>query len=86
VVETGRDEYSPVKNAQGGESPATARRDLSALYRGWLAEAGVALPEGDALVEIDQSHFDGAEDLRARGITRVAQAGDAIRIASGAST
>jgi UDP-N-acetylglucosamine/UDP-N-acetylgalactosamine diphosphorylase len=86
VVETGRDEYSPLKNAEGGESPATARRDLSALYRRWLTEAGMALPEGDALVEIDQSHFDGAEDFRARGITRVAQAGDAIRIASGAST
>jgi UDP-N-acetylglucosamine/UDP-N-acetylgalactosamine diphosphorylase len=85
VVETGRDEYSPLKNDQGGESPATARRDLSRLYRGWLAEAGVALPAGEDLVEIDESQFDGAHDLRARGITRVAQAGDAIRIASGVS-
>jgi UDP-N-acetylglucosamine/UDP-N-acetylgalactosamine diphosphorylase len=86
VVETGRDEYSPLKNAQGGESPATARRDLSLLYRDWLAEAGVALPAGEDLVEIDESQFDGAHELRARGITRVAQAGDAIRIASGVST
>lgn len=86
VVETGRDEYSPVKNAEGGESPATARRDLSALYRRWLAEAGVALPPGEGLIEIDESSYDGAQSFRARGITRVAQAGDAIRIASGAST
>jgi len=86
VVETGRDEYSPLKNAEGGESPATARRDLSALYRRWLAAAGVALPPGEDLVEIDQSSYDGAQDFRARGITRVAQAGDAICIASGAST
>lgn len=86
VVETGRDEYSPLKNAEGGESPATARRDLSGRYRSWLAEAGIALPPGAGLVEIDQSLFDGAEDFRARGVTRVAQAGDAIRIASGAST
>ena len=85
VVETGREEYSPVKNADGGESPATARRDLSALYRGWLAEAGIALPPGAGLVEIDESSFGGAQDFLARGITRVAQAGDAIRIASGAN-
>ncbi len=86
VVETGRDEYSPVKNAEGSESPATARRDLSDLYRRWLLEGGVSLPEEAGLVEIDQSLFGGPQDFRARGITRVAQAGDAIRIASGAST
>ena len=74
-----------MKNADGGESPATARRDLSALYRGWLAEAGIALPPGAGLVEIDESSFGGAQDFLARGITRVAQAGDAIRIASGAN-
>ena len=51
-----------------------------------LAEAGVALPPGDDLVEIDHSLFEGPTDFLARGITRVAQAGDAIRIASGAST
>lgn len=86
VVETDRDEYSPVKNADGSESPATARRDLSTLYRRWLAEAGVAVPEATDLIEVDQSIFGGPDDFRARGITRVAQAGDAIRIASGAST
>lgn len=85
VVETDREEYSPVKNACGGESPMTAKRDLSALYRAWLAEAGIALPPGAGLVEVDESSFGGADDFFARGITRVAQAGDAIRIASGAN-
>lgn len=83
VVETGREEYSPVKNASGGESPETARRDLSNLYRGWLAEAGITLVPDTGLVEIDESLFGEAQDFLARGITRVAQAGDAIRIASG---
>jgi len=85
VVETGRDEYSPVKNAQGGEAPATARRDLVGLYRTWLAEAGIPVPDPVAGIEIDHGRFDGADDFRASGISRLAQAGDAIRIASGAN-
>lgn len=85
VVETGRDEYSPLKNERGGESPETVRRDLSALYRRWLVEAGVEPPPPGARIEIDHAAFDGPEDIRARGLTRVAQASDAIRIASGAT-
>jgi UDP-N-acetylglucosamine/UDP-N-acetylgalactosamine diphosphorylase len=86
VVETDRSEYSPLKNADGGESPATARRDLSAQYRAWLEQAGVTLPDDIQLIEVDESLFCGPEDFRARGITRLAQAGNAIRIENGAST
>jgi UDP-N-acetylglucosamine/UDP-N-acetylgalactosamine diphosphorylase len=39
-------EFSPVKNADGEDSPATARRDMIRLAARWLEEAGVAVPRG----------------------------------------
>lgn len=83
VLETRRDEeYAPVKNAEGSDSPATARRELCALYRRWLTAAGIEAPAG-ASIEIDHSRFDDEEDLRRSGIRRIAEAGDAIQISSG---
>jgi len=35
------EEFAPVKNAEGVDSPETSRRALSGLYTRWLAEAGV---------------------------------------------
>jgi UDP-N-acetylglucosamine/UDP-N-acetylgalactosamine diphosphorylase len=50
-------EFSPVKNADGEDSPATSRRDLCRLFAGWAAAAGRALPEPDTAgvhpVEVD---------------------------------
>jgi len=84
VLETRReDDYSPIKNATGGESPETARRDLTALYRRWLTDAGLSGVDTAATIEINHAMFDGADDLRASRIRRVAEAGDAIRIAPG---
>jgi UDP-N-acetylglucosamine/UDP-N-acetylgalactosamine diphosphorylase len=37
-------EFSPVKNADGEDSPATARRDMIRLAADWLQEAGVEVP------------------------------------------
>jgi UDP-N-acetylglucosamine/UDP-N-acetylgalactosamine diphosphorylase len=79
VVETQRDdEFSPVKNAQGADSPATAREALVDLYRRWLDAAGIALPAGTRAIEIDHSRVDGPDDARALGVSRAEQAGDAI--------
>jgi UDP-N-acetylglucosamine/UDP-N-acetylgalactosamine diphosphorylase len=38
------EEFSPVKNGQGSDSPETARRAINNLFRSWLEEAGLGLP------------------------------------------
>ncbi|HSF85346.1 MAG TPA: UTP--glucose-1-phosphate uridylyltransferase [Acidimicrobiia bacterium] len=50
-------EFSPIKNAEGENSPATSRADMCALHGRWVAAAGLPLPpageDGVAPVEID---------------------------------
>jgi UDP-N-acetylglucosamine/UDP-N-acetylgalactosamine diphosphorylase len=70
------DEYAPVKNADGGDSPATARAALDALVRRWASRAGLALPD-DAWVEVDHMRLDGDDDARA-GIARGEDVGLAL--------
>ena len=60
------EEFSPVKNAVGEDSPATCRMALQAKWRRWLAEAGITVPES-VPVEIDPAFANGAEDLK-RGV------------------
>jgi UDP-N-acetylglucosamine/UDP-N-acetylgalactosamine diphosphorylase len=45
VIETDRlDDFSPVKNAEGVDSPATCRADQLRQFTRWLRKAGVAVP------------------------------------------
>lgn len=66
-----RDEFSPVKNAEGADSPASCRRDLSSKWARWLAQAGVRVPADAAgtpavAVEIDPAFAHSPAALRAR--------------------
>lgn len=60
-------EFSPVKNAEGADSPASCRADMQAKWRGWFAQSGVTVPEG-VPVEIDPAYAVDAADLQDLGI------------------
>jgi UDP-N-acetylglucosamine/UDP-N-acetylgalactosamine diphosphorylase len=72
TLEVAREEqFSPIKNADGDDSPATCRRDLMRLYARWLEAAGLAVPrdatgEPKYPIEIDPRRAMDAEDLRVR--------------------
>ena len=71
TVEANRyEEFSPIKNAAGEDSPESARRDLNRLYAGWLEFAGVTVPRGEdgepVNLEIDPRLADDADTLAAR--------------------
>ena len=59
VFETVREhDFAPVKNAEGEDSPKTAKQSLINLYAEWLSDCGVQLPrdgEGNATLAIEIS-------------------------------
>lgn len=65
------DEFSPVKNAEGEDSPASVKRDLTRKFARWLEAAGVAVPRDAAgepqhRIEIDPAFANDAGELKAR--------------------
>ena len=62
-----KDEFSPVKNAEGADSPETCRADMRAKWSRMLKEAGVAVPD-DMPLEIDPVYALDASDVRSIGL------------------
>ena len=65
------EEFSPVKNATGVDSPETARRDLSELHASWLEQAGIRVPRNNdrtlaVRIEISPRFALDSHDLAAR--------------------
>jgi UDP-N-acetylglucosamine/UDP-N-acetylgalactosamine diphosphorylase len=65
------EEFSPVKNATGSDSPSTAKRDMSRKFARWLEACHVAVPldaDGGPLhrIEIDPRYASNVEELRKR--------------------
>ena len=77
------DEYAPVKNAQGPESPDSARRALDACARRWLASAGWTLPPATHWVELDHSVIDGPEEAAGLAARDVRAADPVVRVGPG---
>jgi UDP-N-acetylglucosamine/UDP-N-acetylgalactosamine diphosphorylase len=66
VVETSaREEFVPLKNATGADSPPVVGQAMSDLAANWLSQAGVAVP-GGATVEISPLYALDAEDLKTK--------------------
>jgi UDP-N-acetylglucosamine/UDP-N-acetylgalactosamine diphosphorylase len=65
------EEFSPLKNATGADSPETVGRDLCRKYGRWLSACGVSVPLDRTgvptiRIEIDPAYAAGPEDLAAR--------------------
>ena len=84
VLEADRaEEFSPVKNRAGTDSPESARADLVAQYRRWLDGTKLKPPHGRS-IEIDHAEIDSAEDALALGISNLEDARKIVMIGSGA--
>ncbi|MHB8108436.1 MAG: UTP--glucose-1-phosphate uridylyltransferase [Syntrophorhabdaceae bacterium] len=59
------DEFAPVKNKDGRDSPQTAREAILSLHRRWLEKAGVTVPD-DVRVEISPLFALGPRDVAAK--------------------
>ncbi len=59
------DEFAPLKNATGADSPETVRRAIADVGRRWLRQAGVSVPDGTP-VEVRPTFALDAEECAAK--------------------
>jgi len=84
VIETSRrEEFEPLKNARGENSPGTVRQAMSNLYADWLEAAGVTVPrhaDGSSRfpIEISPLFALDAEELRGKPLNLEAVEGPLV--------
>ena len=74
------EEFAPIKNAEGKDSPASSRQAVTEQYRRWLKAGGLELPQDAAAIEIDHAQLDSAEDVQALGARTLEEAASMIRV------
>ena len=70
-----KEEFSPIKNRDGNDSPQTAKRDLVNYFGQWLESANIHLPhdsEGnvEGLIEISPLFALDREDFLEKDVTQ----------------
>jgi UDP-N-acetylglucosamine/UDP-N-acetylgalactosamine diphosphorylase len=64
IMETLReDEFAPVKNAEGVDSPETSQRLMIELHKKWLTQRGVIIPQRVSVIEISPLTAVDPEDI-----------------------
>ncbi len=79
------EEFSPIKNAEGRDSPESSRAQLVARYRSWLGEAGIEVSPAVEAIEIDHSLIDSPAEVTESGFSDLADAGNAILVSTGST-